>query len=101
MQIAETSAARIYGLLIGLLSLFITARILGPEGQGILAATIAWVRMFASFGGSEPGPSRTAPLPSAEIGKLAPLRPGNASPPVCSFFPSDMRRCLYDILVDW
>jgi O-antigen/teichoic acid export membrane protein len=51
VQIAETSAARIYGLLIGLLSLFITARILGPEGQGILAATIAWVRMFASFGG--------------------------------------------------
>jgi O-antigen/teichoic acid export membrane protein len=50
-QIAETSAARIYGLLAGLLSLFITARILGPEGQGILAATIAWVRMFASFGG--------------------------------------------------
>jgi O-antigen/teichoic acid export membrane protein len=50
-QIAETSAARIYGLLTGLLSLFITARILGPEGQGILAATIVWVRMFASFGG--------------------------------------------------
>ena len=50
-QIAETSTARIYGLLAGLLSLFITARILGPEGQGILAAAIAWVRMFASFGG--------------------------------------------------
>jgi O-antigen/teichoic acid export membrane protein len=50
-QIAETSATRIYGLLTGLFSLFITARILGPEGQGILAATIAWVRMFASFGG--------------------------------------------------
>lgn len=50
-QIAETSAARIFGLLTGLLSLFITARVLGPEGQGILAATIAWVRMFASFAG--------------------------------------------------
>jgi enterobacterial common antigen flippase len=51
VQIAETSAARIYGLLTGLLSLFITARVLGPEGQGILAAAIVWVRMFASFGG--------------------------------------------------
>ena len=50
-QIAETSAARIFGLLTGLLSLFITARVLGPEGQGILAATVAWVRMFASFAG--------------------------------------------------
>jgi len=50
-QIAETSAARIFGLMTGLLSLFITARVLGPEGQGILAATIAWVRMFASFAG--------------------------------------------------
>jgi O-antigen/teichoic acid export membrane protein len=50
-QIAETSAARIYGMLAGLLSLFITARILGPEGQGVLAAVIVWVRMFASFGG--------------------------------------------------
>ena len=47
-QIAETSAARILGLLTGLLSLFITARVLGPEGQGILAATVAWIRMFAS-----------------------------------------------------
>ena len=51
VQIAETSAARIYGLLTGLLSLFITARVLGPEGQGVLAAAIVWVRMFASFGG--------------------------------------------------
>jgi len=50
-QIAETSTARIYGLFTGLLSLFITARILGPEGQGILTAVIVWVRMFASFGG--------------------------------------------------
>ncbi len=55
VQIAETSAARIYGLLAGLLSLFITARVLGPEGQGILAATIAWVRRFASFGGMSLG----------------------------------------------
>lgn len=50
-QIAETSAARVFGLLTGLLSLFITARVLGPEGQGMLAATIAWVRMIASFAG--------------------------------------------------
>lgn len=50
-QIAKTSSARIYGLLTGLFSLFITARILGPEGQGILAAVVAWIRMFACFGG--------------------------------------------------
>lgn len=50
-QIAETSAARIFGLMTGLLSLFLTARVLGPEGQGSLAAAIAWIRMFASFAG--------------------------------------------------
>lgn len=49
IKIAETSTARIYALAIGVISIFITARILGPEGQGILAVTIVWVRLFASF----------------------------------------------------
>lgn len=49
IKIAETSTARIYALIVGVVCIFLTARILGPERQGILVATIAWVKLFATF----------------------------------------------------
>jgi len=33
-----------------MLSLIITARLLGPEGRGVVAATISWVTLFSSLG---------------------------------------------------
>lgn len=51
MLIAETGGARIYGLVVGVVSLSITARILGPEGRGVIAAASAWVVLFATFAG--------------------------------------------------
>jgi len=48
--ITQTSATRIFGLLIGLVTLSLTARWLGPEGRGELAAIITWVGMFAMLG---------------------------------------------------
>uniref|UniRef100_A0A831U5H8 Undecaprenyl-diphospho-oligosaccharide flippase n=1 Tax=Geobacter metallireducens TaxID=28232 RepID=A0A831U5H8_GEOME len=50
-KIIETSGARIYGLAAGMVSLFITARLLGPEGRGTLAAVTSWVALFALFSG--------------------------------------------------
>lgn len=50
-MIAETSAIRIYGLALGLVTLTLTARILGPEGRGILAAITTWSAFLALFAG--------------------------------------------------
>jgi O-antigen/teichoic acid export membrane protein len=47
----ETSLSRIYTLLIGAVILFLTARYLGPEGQGIVAAATAWAMLCSAFGG--------------------------------------------------
>jgi O-antigen/teichoic acid export membrane protein len=46
-----TSLARIYTLLVGAASLFLTARSLGPEGQGIVAAASSWAMLCSAFGG--------------------------------------------------
>lgn len=51
LKVAETSAARIYTLVVGIISLFLTARMLGPEGRGMLAAAGAWVGLFATLAG--------------------------------------------------
>jgi O-antigen/teichoic acid export membrane protein len=51
LKVVETGGARIYGLIMGTFALFVTARILGPEGQGTLVAAIAWVTLFAAFSG--------------------------------------------------
>ena len=50
-QVAEAGGARFYSLSMVMFSLFFTARALGPEGQGMLAAALAWVSLFASFSG--------------------------------------------------
>lgn len=49
-QVAETSAARIYMVLMMLLSTALTARFLGPEGRGVLVAAQGWAATFAALG---------------------------------------------------
>lgn len=44
------SGAQIYSLLVGVVTLTLTARWLGPEGRGIIAAVTTWVSLFSSFG---------------------------------------------------
>ncbi len=48
-SVLHTSGAKIYSLAIGMLVLFATARLLGPEGRGHLAAAMAWVGLFSTF----------------------------------------------------
>jgi len=48
--IAQTSAARIYWMLMSLVITTITARYLGPSGRGIYVAANAWVTAFSTFG---------------------------------------------------
>lgn len=48
-DIAAVSAARVYGMLLSLFTLFVSARYLGPEGRGAYAAAIAWATLFATF----------------------------------------------------
>ncbi len=45
----QTSGAKIYVVLLGMLSIAVTARILGPEGRGELVAINTWVTTFATF----------------------------------------------------
>jgi len=49
-SIGLTSAARIYSVLAGAVSLVFTARILGPSGRGAVAAAITWTLLFSSLG---------------------------------------------------
>lgn len=46
-SIVATTATKVYGLLIALAILFLTARTLGPQGQGIVAAATSWVAVAA------------------------------------------------------
>ncbi len=48
-NIAHTSGAKIYSMVIGVLTLALTARLLGPEGRGQVAAITTWVGMFSTF----------------------------------------------------
>jgi hypothetical protein len=50
-QIAQTSGARAFGLVVSTLMVAITARYLGPEGRGIVAAATGWVAVVAGLGG--------------------------------------------------
>jgi len=47
--ISWTAGARIYGVLLGTVSLAITARLLGPDGRGILAAINTWSGLYVTF----------------------------------------------------
>lgn len=48
-NIAHTSGAKIYSMATGVFVLFFTARLLGPEGRGQIAAIVTWVGMFSTF----------------------------------------------------
>lgn len=48
-KIIATGGAKFYGIFIGIFTLSITARYLGPEGRGIIASVISWVTMFSIF----------------------------------------------------
>ena len=48
-NIVHTSGAKIYSLSIGVFTLFLTARLLGPEGRGQVATITTWVGMFSTF----------------------------------------------------
>ncbi len=50
MTITHTSGAKIYSLLTGVVTLALTARLLGPDGRGQVAAVTTWVGMFSTFG---------------------------------------------------
>jgi len=50
-KILETSGAKVYSILTGIVFLFLTARFLGPEGRGNIASVTAWVGLFAAFSG--------------------------------------------------
>ncbi|HUK99798.1 MAG TPA: oligosaccharide flippase family protein [Nitrospirota bacterium] len=50
-KILETSGAKIYGILTGIVYLFLTARFLGPEGRGSIASVLVWVGLFATISG--------------------------------------------------
>jgi len=49
-KIIASSGARVYSLLLGLASLAVTARLLGPEGRGVVAGVAAWGSLFATIG---------------------------------------------------
>jgi O-antigen/teichoic acid export membrane protein len=49
VNIAHTSGAKVYSLVLGVFTLFLTARLLGPEGRGQVAAITTWVGMFGTF----------------------------------------------------
>jgi O-antigen/teichoic acid export membrane protein len=48
--IIQTSAARIFSLLAGVVVLFVTARWIGADGRGTVAAITTWVGLFAMLG---------------------------------------------------
>src|SRR4051812_2632032 len=49
-SIGFTSAARIYAVVAGAISLVITARLLGPSGRGTVAAAFTWAALFSTLG---------------------------------------------------
>lgn len=49
--IIHTSGTKIYSTFVGIAILFITARLLGPEGRGQVAVITTWVSMFSVFFG--------------------------------------------------
>lgn len=49
-QVLHTAGASGYGIAMSVVSLFVTARVLGPEGRGLFVAANAWVGVLATFG---------------------------------------------------
>ncbi len=49
-NVASVSVARVYSLAVSAAMIMIVARWLGPAGQGIMAASMAWAGLFATLG---------------------------------------------------
>src|SRR5215218_4129323 len=45
-----TSAAKAYWIFGAMIATIITARVLGPQGRGVIAAATSWVALFVTFG---------------------------------------------------
>lgn len=56
LRLAHTSGSKIYGVILGVVSLTLTARMLGPQGRGEVAAVTTWITAFATFGHLSLGP---------------------------------------------
>lgn len=48
-RIMQTGGVKIYALILGMISITVTARILGPQGRGELVAITTWVTTFSTF----------------------------------------------------
>jgi len=48
--VSLTSGTKVYWMLGGMVTTVITARVLGPEGRGVIAAVMSWVALFVTFG---------------------------------------------------
>ena len=49
-NIAKTSGAKFYTLIVSLIILTLTARWLGPEGRGQIAVVLTWAVLIANIG---------------------------------------------------
>lgn len=50
IKISGAAGAKVYNLMLGIATLALTARLLGAEGRGEVAAVIAWVTLFCTLG---------------------------------------------------
>jgi antigen flippase len=50
MRIVHASGARVYSLAASMAVLVLTARVLGPQGRGVVAAATSWATLFSTFG---------------------------------------------------
>src|SRR5262245_57016275 len=48
--ITLTSVAKAYWIVGAMIATIITARFLGPQGRGVIAAATSWVALFVTFG---------------------------------------------------
>ena len=48
--IVETTGANVFAMGASAVTVFITARYLGPDGRGVLAAASSWVNLFSTLG---------------------------------------------------
>src|SRR5436190_6646171 len=48
--ITLTSATKAYWIVGAMIATIITARFLGPQGRGVIAAATSWVALFVTFG---------------------------------------------------
>lgn len=48
LKVFQTSSAKIYVVVLGLISLTLTTRILGPEGRGMVVSVTTWITTFAT-----------------------------------------------------